>query len=131
MNDKLVKLKQVIFVKLILTVFVWGIPSLIAPPDLLELFDIPTADLTINRFFGVALIAMSVAYWFAYKDPLRNIAVIWMLIVDNGLAVLVIVVLGLTVGLSWFFWITAAIAFLFFIAFLFLIPKRDIYKQPA
>ena len=129
MNDKLARLKQVILVKLLLTIFVWGLPSLLAPPVLLEIFGIPTADLTINRFFGVALIAMSVAYWFAYKDPLRNLAVIWMLIVDNGLAVLVIVVLGFTVELSWFFWLSAVIAFLFFLAFLVLVPKSDLYRR--
>jgi hypothetical protein len=131
MDKKIVRLKQVVFVKLVLTIFVWGIPSLLAPPELLELFDIPTADLTINRFFGAALIAMSVAYWFAYKDPLRNLAVIWMLIIDNGLAVLVIVVLGLTIGVSWYFWLTAVIAFLFFLAFLVLVPKSDLYRQLA
>ena len=131
MNDKLARLKQVILVKLLLTIFVWGLPSLLAPPVLLEIFGIPTADLTINRFFGVALIAMSVAYWFAYKDPLRNLAVIWMLIVDNGLAVLVIVVLGFTVELSWFFWLSAVIAFLFFLAFLILVPKNDLYGKSA
>ena len=131
MNDKLARLKQVILVKLLLTIFVWGIPSLLAPPVLLEIFGIPTADLTINRFFGVALIAMSVAYWFAYKDPLRNLAVIWMLIVDNGLAVLVIVVLGFTLRLSWFFWLSAVIAFLFFLAFLILVPKSDVYRKPV
>jgi len=128
MNDKLVRLKQVVFVKMVLTIFVWGLPSLLAPPELLELFDIPTVDLTINRVFGAALIAMSVAYWFAYKDPLRNLAVIWMLIVDNGLAVLVIVVLGFTVELSWFFWLSAVFAFLFFLAFLVLVPKTDVYR---
>lgn len=131
MDNKIVRLKQVVFVKLILTIFVWAIPSLLAPPELIELFGIPTADLTINRFFGVALIAMSVAYWFAYKDPLRNLAVIWMLIVDNGLAVLVIVALGFTVGLSWFYWLSAVIAFLFFLAFLVLVPKSDLYRQPV
>ncbi|MDW7740656.1 MAG: hypothetical protein SCJ97_11505 [Bacillota bacterium] len=131
MDAKLVRLKQVVFIKLILTIFVWGLPSLLAPPVLLELFDIPTADLTFLRIFGGALIAMSVAYWFAYKDPLRNLAVIWMLIIDNGLAVLVIVVLGLTIGVSWYFWLTAVIAFLFFLALLVLVPKSDLYRQLA
>jgi len=131
MDAKLVRLKQVVFIKLILTIFVWGLPSLLAPPVLLELFDIPTADLTFLRIFGGVLIAMSVAYWFAYKDPLRNLAVIWMLIIDNGLAVLVIVVLGLTIGVSWYFWLTAVIAFLFFLVFLVLVPKSDLYRQLA
>jgi hypothetical protein len=74
---------------------------------------------------------MSVAYWFAYKDPLRNIAIVWMGIVDNGLVALVLVVLGLTVGTGWFFWFSAVIIFLFFVAFLVLVPKSDLYEQPV
>ena len=131
MSTSLVRLKQVLFIKVILTVFVWGMPSLLAPPSMLQLFGIPTADLTFLRLFGAVLLAMSVAYWFAYKDPIRNLAVIWMLIADNGLAVLVIVVLGLTVGISWYFWLSAVIAFLFFLAFLILIPRKETYLTPA
>ena len=131
MDNGLVKLRKVLLIKVILTVILWAIPSLFAPPLILEFFGLPTADLIILRIFGAVLIAMSVAYWFAYKDPLRNLAVIWMAIVYNGLAALVILILGLTVGVGWYLWFSVVIKLLFFIAFLILVPKSDIYKESA
>ena len=131
MDNGLARLKKVLLVKVILTVILWAIPALLAPPVMLEFFGLPTADLTILRIFGAALIAMSVAYWFAYKDPLRNLAIIWMGIVDNGLASLVIIILGLTTGVGWYLWFSSVIVFLFFIAFLILVPKSDTYRESA
>lgn len=131
MENRLFRLKQVLFIKVIITIFLWAIPSLIAPPSILQLFDLPTADLTFLRIFGAVLVAMCVAYWFAYRDPLRNLAVIWMGIVDNGLAALVIISLGITVGVGWYLWLSAIIIFFFFLAFLILVPKSDTYKKPA
>ena len=131
MDNGLVKLRKVLLIKVILTVILWAIPSLFAPPLILEFFGLPTADLTILRIFGAVLLSMSVAYWFAYKDPLRNLAVIWMAIVYNGLAALVILILGLTVGVGWYLWFSVVIKLLFFIAFLILVPKSDIYKESA
>ena len=131
MDNKIVRLKQILLIKVILTVFLWAIPSLLAPPLMLEFFGLPTADLTILRIFGAVLIAMSVAYWFASKDPLRNLAIIWMAIVYNGLAALVIVILGLTVGIGWYLWFSVAIKLCFFIVFLVLVPKSDVYRKSA
>jgi hypothetical protein len=131
MDNGLARLKKVLLVKVILTVILWAIPSLFAPPLILEFFGLPTVDLTILRIFGAVLLSMSVAYWFAYKDPLRNLAIIWMGIVDNGLVALVSIILGFTIGVSWFFWLSSVIVFLFFIAFLILVPKSDIYKESA
>lgn len=131
MDNGLARLKKVLLVKVILTVVLWAIPSLLAPPIMLEFFGLPTADLTILRIFGAVLIAMSVAYWFAYKDPLRNLAVIWMAIVYNGLAALVIIILGLTTGVGWYLWFSVVIKILFFIAFLILVPKSDMYRESA
>ena len=131
MDNGLVKLRKVLLIKVILTVILWAIPSLFAPPLILEFFGLPTADLTILRIFGAVLLSMSVAYWFAYKDPLRNLAVIWMAIVYNGLAALVILILGLTVGVGWFLWFSVVIKLLFFVAFLILIPKKDAFVTTA
>lgn len=131
MEKRLLILKKVLYIKAILTIFLWGIPSLIAPPALLQLFGLPTADLTFIRIFGAVVIAMGVAYWFAYKDPLRNLAIIWMGVLDNGLATLVIILLGITVGVSWYLWLSTIMIFFFFLAFLILVPKSDIYKKPA
>lgn len=129
MNNMLVRLKQVLLLKVILTVSLWAIPSMLAPPVMLEFFGLPTADLTILRIFGAVLVAMSVAYWFAYRDPLRNLAIIWMAITYNGLAALVIVVLGLTTGIGWYLWFSVVIKLLFFAAFLVLVPKSDLYSK--
>ena len=96
---------------------------------MLEFFGLPTADLTILRIFGAVLIAMSVAYWLASKDPLRNLAIIWMAIVYNGLAAMVILILGLTTGIGWYLWFSVVIKLLFFIAFMVLIPKSDVYMK--
>jgi len=131
MDNGLVKLRKVLLIKVILTVILWAIPSLFAPPLILEFFGLPTADLTILRIFGAVLLSMSVAYWFAYKDPLRNLAVIWMAIVYNGLAALVILILGLTVGVGWYLWFSIVIKILFFVAFLILVPKNDTYRESA
>jgi hypothetical protein len=129
MDIKLARLKQLLLVKVILTILLWAIPSLLAPSLMLEFFGLPTADLTILRIFGAVLIAMSVAYWLASKDPLRNLAVIWMAIVYNGLTMLVIVILGLTTGIGWYLWVSVVIKLIFFIAFLVLVPKSDQYRQ--
>lgn len=129
MESRLSRLKQLLLVKVILTILLWAVPSLLAPPIMLEFFGLPTADLTILRIFGAVLIAMSVAYWFAFKDPLRNIAVIWMAIVYNGLSAMVIVILGLTTGIGWYLWFSIVIKLLFFIAFLVLVPKSDAYMK--
>jgi hypothetical protein len=131
MDNALARQKKVLLIKVILTIILWAIPALLAPPVMLEFFGLPTADLTILRIFGAALIAMSVTYWFAYKDPLRNLAVIWMAIVYNGLAALVILILGLTVGIGWYLWFSVVIKLLFFIVFLILVPKSDRYKESA
>lgn len=129
MESKLARLKQLLLVKAILTILLWAVPSLIAPPIMLEFFGLPTADLTILRIFGAVLIAMSVAYWLASKDPLRNLAIIWMAIVYNGLAAMVILILGLTTGIGWYLWFSVVIKLLFFIAFMVLIPKSDVYMK--
>ncbi len=129
MDIKLARLKQVLLIKVVLTLLLWAIPSLLAPPLILEFFGLPTADLTITRIFGAVLIAMSFAYWFAYKEPLRNLAIIWMAIVYNGLTSLVIVILGLTTGIGWFLWLSVVVKLIFFIAFLVLVPKSDVYRK--
>jgi len=120
-----------LLIEVILIVVLWGIPSLFAPPSMLKFFGLPSGDLTMLRIFGAVMIAMSVAYWFAYKDPLRNLAVIWMAVAHNGLGLLVIIILGLTAGIGWFLWVTVVIKLLLFIAFLILVPKSDIYRKSA
>lgn len=117
-------LRKVLLVKVILTFFLWGLPALLAPPAFLALFGITMPDDPIFlRLFGAVVTAVGCAYWYAYRDPVKNIAILKFGVVDNGLATLTIIVIGLTVGVSsWFFWLSAGITGLFCVAFVWLMP---------
>jgi hypothetical protein len=97
----------------------------LAPPAFLALFDIPMPDDPIFlRLFGAVVSAVGVAYWYAYRDPIKNIAVLKFGVIDNGLVTLTIIVLGLTVGVSsWFFWFSAGLTAFFCIALIRLMPR--------
>lgn len=119
-------LRKVLLAKVIVTFFLWGLPALLAPPAFLALFDITMPDDPIFlRLFGAVVSAVGCAYWYAYRDPVKNIAILKFGVVDNGLATLTIIVMGLTVGVpSWFFWFSAAITAFFFIALVWLMPRN-------
>jgi hypothetical protein len=118
-------LRRILLVKVVLTLLVWGLPALIGPPALLELLSIAMPeDPIFLRMFGALAIALAVAYWYAYQDPVKNVAILKVGVVDNGLATLTIIVLGLTVGISsWFVWVSAALTAFFCIAFVVLMPR--------
>ena len=119
-------LKRVLFVKVLLTFFAWGLPSLLAPEPFLNLFGLSMpADPTYLRLFGAAVTAFGVAYWFAYRDPVANRAIVQVGIADNALITLTIIVLALTRGLeSWFIGVSGALTGLFCMAFILLMPSR-------
>ena len=123
---KLTWLERVLFVKVLLTFFAWGLPSLLAPEPFLNLFGLSMpADPTYLRLFGAAVTAFGVAYWFAYRDPVGNRAILQAGIADNGLITLTIIVLALTRGLaSWFIGLSGVLTGLFCIAFILLMPAR-------
>jgi hypothetical protein len=127
--SKLKLLRSVLLVKVVMTFALWGIPALVAPPSLLQLFDLYITDYILLRMMGGVVIAMGIAYWFAYKDPERNIAVLWMGVVDNGLATLVILYFGFTSGIPLYWWITAVATLFFTLAFLYLMPKEKDDKK--
>ena len=118
-------LRRVLLVKVVVTFLAWGLPALIGPPGFLALFgiDMPE-DPIFLRLFGAVVTALGVAYWYAYRDPLRNAAILKVGVVDNGLVTLAVIVLGLTTGISsWFIWGSAVLTTFFCIAFLVLMPK--------
>ena len=119
-------LQRVLLVKVIVTFLIWGLPTLIGPSAFLALFDIEIPqDPIFLRLFGAVVSAFGVAYWYAYRDPLRNAAIVKVGVVDNGLVTLTIIVLGLTTGVSsWFIWISAVLTALFCVAFLVLMPRE-------
>jgi hypothetical protein len=117
-------LRIVLLIKVIVTFLVWGIPALLAPPAVLAYFGISMPqDPIFLRLFGAVVCAVGVAYWFAYRDPLRNLAILRFGVVDNGLVTLTIIILALTVGLSSiFFWFSAVLTAFFFLALIWLMP---------
>ncbi len=125
-TQKLQWLRRVLLLKVIVTFLVWGLPALLGPPAFLAWFGIEMPqDPLFLRLFGAVVTAFGVAYWYAYRDPLRNAAIVKVGVVDNGLVTLVIIALGLTAGVSsWFIWVSAALTAFFCIAFLVLIPRE-------
>jgi hypothetical protein len=124
--QKLLWLRRVLLAKVILTLGLWGLPALLAPRALLSLFGIEMpADPIFVRLFGAVVTAFGVAYWFAYRDPVRNVAIVKAGVVDNGLVTLVIVAVALTSGPpGWFFLVSAMLTAFFLVAFLVLMPQE-------
>ena len=118
-NNRTNFLRGILFLKWIVTLLVWGLPALVGPPALFELLGISfPSDPTFVRLFGAVVTAVALAYWYAWKDPVRNVAIIKFGILDNGLVTATILILGFTVGLSsWFFWVSAILTAFFFVSF--------------
>jgi hypothetical protein len=114
--------------KVIACLFVWGLPALLAPPALLTWFGIEVpADPVTLRSFGAVVTAVSLLYWYAYRDPLGNMSILRFSILDNGLAALALIVLVLTIGLmAWFYWVSLVLLVVFAIAFVILLPRKQV-----
>ena len=112
-------LRWVLLLKWIVTLFAWGLPALLGPPALFALLGVPfPTDPTFVRLFGAVVTALALLYWYAWRDPVRNMAILRYGVVDNGLVTLTIVALafsGRTLG--WFFWVSATLTAFFSIAF--------------
>lgn len=125
-DRRLLWLRRVLFVKVLLTLFAWGLPALLGPLSLLAILRVPIPEDPIYlRLFGGACTAFGVAYWFAYRDPVRNVAIVKAGLADNGLITLVIFFLGLTGRVSsGFIWLSGLLTGLFFLLFLLLMPSE-------
>jgi len=123
-NTKLSWLRTVLLIKVAACLFLWGLPMLIGPPALFEFLGLAMPkDTEYLRTFGAIVTAIGFLYWFAYKDPVKNVDIIKFAIVDNGLATLTLSVLILTGKGNWMFTMSAVFAFLVFILFIILFPK--------
>ena len=74
-HTKLTWLRTVLLIKVAACLFLWGLPTLIGPSDLFELLGLTMPkDTAYLRLFGAVVTALGLLYWFAYKDPVRNVA---------------------------------------------------------
>jgi hypothetical protein len=121
---RLTWLKRILLVKVLLTFLAWGLPALFGTAGFLRLFGLSMPeDPTYLRLFGAAVTAFGVAYWLAYRDPVRNRAILQAGIADNGLITLTVIVLAITRGIeSWFVAVSGALTGLFCLAFILLMP---------
>jgi len=132
-QSKLRWLRRVLLAKVLVTFLFWGLPSLLAPEPVFDIFGMQMPDdPTFLRLFGALVIAFGFAYCFAYQDPVKNVAILQVGIIDNGLATLTIFALGLTVGISsWFLWVSAALTGFFCVAFAILMPREEVIQTAA
>lgn len=126
-NKKLLWLKRILALKVALTFLLWGLPLLLLPISVLQQIGIPTPDYPIYlRLLGAVITALGVAYWYACKDPVRNIAILKAGIVDNGLVTLVTLIFIIFYGVrSISFLISPPLTLFFFISFILLMPKTE------
>jgi len=126
-SQKLRWLKPILAVKVALTLFAWGLPALLAPMSVFHWLGVPTPDDSLFlRLFGAVVTAWGVSYWYAYRDPVRNVAILKAGILDNGLVTLVIVAFTVFYDLrSLFMWASALLTFVFLVSFILLLPRPE------
>jgi hypothetical protein len=126
-NNKLLWLKRILAVKAILCFFFWGLPSLLAPLSLFQNLAVPTAEDPLYQMsLGAIVIAFGIAYWYAFKDPVHNIAIVKVGVVDNGLATLVILYCVIFRDLrTSIMLISGLLTLIFFISFILLMPRTE------
>jgi hypothetical protein len=126
-NKKLLWLKWILAVKVVFTFLFWGLPNLLYPISLLQRLGVPTpGDPIYLRLLGAVITAFGVAYWYAYKDPVHNIAILKAGVVDNGLVTLVTLFFIVFYDLrSIIMLISAPLTLFFFISFILLMPKIE------
>jgi len=126
-SQKLNWLKRILAVKTAFTLLAWGLPALMAPMSVFHLLGVPTPDDPLFvRLFGAVVTAVGLAYWYAYRDPVQNAAILKVGILDNGLVTLTILVFIVFYGLrSIFIWASALLTLVFFVSFILLIPRPE------
>ncbi len=82
------------------------------------------------RILGGIITGFGVAYWYASRDPLSNVAILRAGVVDNGLTALVtLYFIIFKHSDSSFLLVTAVLTSLFFIALLVLMPWKRVVKS--
>jgi hypothetical protein len=97
------KLRQVLAIKIVVTLAVWALPALLLPPPWFPLLGIPEPpleQLIFVRLLGAAYVALVSGYALAWRAPARHPGAILVGVVSNGLAAIVIVGVGANGGFA-------------------------------
>lgn len=129
-RNKLFLLKTILLVKVIACIFLWGLPTLLGPSELFQILGLPMPqDTAYLRLFGSLVTALGLLYWYAYKDPFKNVAIIKYAILDNGLGALTLGVLIFSGKGNWMFIMSAIFTFFVFVAFIVLLPNENLDEK--
>jgi len=113
-TEKLIR--TVLKIKIAVTLAVWSIPLLFFPEHLFDLVGVPAPDpMIFGRLLGSSFLALCAGYASGIRmiDSGENIeGVLWMGIVSNGLAFVLLLVHGL-LG-AWSFWPSSGRAYMWF-----------------
>ncbi len=131
-RNKLFWLKTILLIKVAACIFLWGLPTLLGPSALFKFLGLAMPqDTAYLRLFGSVVMALGLLYWYAYKDPFKNVAIIRYAIVDNGLATLTLGVLIFSGKGNWMFTMSAIFTFFLFVAFILLFPNENLDEQSS
>jgi hypothetical protein len=103
----------------------WGLPNLFYPLSLMQRLGAPVPDDPLYlRLLDAVIIAFGVTYWYAFRDPVQNVAILKAGVVDNGLVALVMLYFVVFRDLrSAILLISAVLSLFFCMAFILLMPK--------
>lgn len=114
MADKLGTIKLLLGVGIVL-MLVWFIVFSLAPAAILASLALIETEGFFLRMFGIFPLSWAVLYFFASKDPEKNLALIKGGIVTGVFMIIAVLIYAFTVNaaLGWFIWLSTAVLFIF------------------
>lgn len=86
-------LEWVLWIKIVVTVILWAGPLLFFPGFAFSRLGVPSPPMLFIRLLGAAYAALVVGYWFGAMALAQGdfpLGVVWMALISNGLATLVL-----------------------------------------
>ena len=124
MADKLGTIKLLLGVGVVL-MLVWFIVFSLAPASILTSLAFTETQGFFLRMFGIFPLGWAVLFFFASKDPEKNLAIINAAIITAAFMILGMLIYAFTVTaqLGWFNWLSAGVLFIFNLLLFIFKPK--------
>lgn len=124
-SKRILWLRRALLAKISVTLVAWA-PAFIAPPAMIKFLGAPLPrEFLYFRLFGALMVAFIFIYWCAYKDPVKNVAIVKFGVLENGLSALAIVGVGMAEKISSpYVWISCVLTTFFCLAFLSFMPRE-------